>query len=113
VLLLPCRRKFSSTAKPAILQLLLGPYCNVVSIRKVRWGLASVCAAGRQALSDLAPRPCVCSQRVLSTGCPPLLMQDQSIKLKDEYQRFRNRSGMASPLSGHEPCAPKSWPGAG
>ncbi|KAI3429588.1 hypothetical protein D9Q98_005674 [Chlorella vulgaris] len=44
-------RKFSSTAKPAILQLLLGPYCNVVSIRK-----------------------------------------DQSIKLKDEYQRFRNRS---------------------
>ncbi|EFN59747.1 hypothetical protein CHLNCDRAFT_59538 [Chlorella variabilis] len=44
-------RKFSNARKPAILQLLLGPCCNVVSIRK-----------------------------------------DQSIKLKEEYHRFRNRS---------------------
>ncbi|PSC69322.1 transmembrane 120-like protein isoform B [Micractinium conductrix] len=44
-------RKFSTARKPAILRFLLGPCCNVVSVRK-----------------------------------------DQSIKLKEEYHHFRNRS---------------------
>lgn len=53
-------RTFSHARKPAILQLLLGPCCNVVSPRK-----------------------------------------DQSIKLKEEYHHFRNRSGacIAVPLA--------------
>lgn len=57
----PGRRKFSTTKKPAILQLLLGPCSNVVSIRKARGGGGAAGAAAAAALVTgraCQPMPC-------------------------------------------------------
>ena len=51
----PRSRKFSTARKPAILRFLLGPCCNVVSVRKVR--SQRVSTGGESAALLLRTRP--------------------------------------------------------
>ena len=53
--LLGCRRKFSAAKKPALLQLLLGPCCNVVALRKVGWASALRLVAAAAPVQGPAP----------------------------------------------------------